>query len=1420
MQVIPGEFETAIKRGYAIEGKSIVVAEWNYNKIFNVTVTNPPDDQNWILNKEYFTPQSVVSGFRPNSGIFYGITDESYTDGSITGLDANRYYTIDSVNKYKYWVCPTPSAINPPGVDVGSIVPSDYPVDRGTLLLDYGQFLNMNKVTATFNLGPVPNDWSLWLFEQTSNDWIEINNPTINEITGKAEIWWDGTSWVEEQQLNETVYQHISKIKLEVRALAEPNKRLQVVEVSGRREIEMTERTEEYSINASMDAQDFIFPVGRMSANDGSVTFNNTDLKMNHQDQTSDFYGALVGWCQYRTYVQYDLTPWGGVDEYNVRTSTMYANDYQQNNEWQYTVELFDVLKILQTIDCPALLIEQQSLARVIATLLDMVGIDTYSFEFEDWDRTNTVEYFWTDGTEKVFDVLSRLVQSFQAALFVDEDGVIKLITRNEYTPQAGEEPVWTFRGAKEGLDLPDIIQLDKKYALQVNKVNVKYTKRQVKVDDLDIAEQPLTSTVWEGSDAIVLRGAPLTRSLLAEDLVFLPYRIIDGPDAFTPHGCTLSVSADHAPPGSFGTTKSGKLQVAGSPSKMYMESIMIPASSVGKMHAACYVWMTSSVSDQFSVSVNWFDEAKAYISTSDHLVSVAAGSWQKIETVYDVPENAKYCTLVPELRGSPTQTWYFDGTQLNPDGYEDNWDIWISSSKAETWPYTGKVNIDGEIIEYNGKSYAWWDWSEGSPVYREEMIYSSDEKKALDRKSYQSWSAASQDPTKPIIGGVSTDPTKQNHFVGRLRPKTRDFDQSGQRKFHPNNQGLGWYTMDFWTGKSNSWGFPGKYFTPGGNRYNLDNLKDWNKRVNWTECQSRVTINESVATIDNATNNSAPDHATHATVLVKDHGDTEFREMGTRLRIRGGTKGRAIIPFYMTDAVGYDNINSPITEVFNATRCYIVNVCTTEYCESVDRTRNEISVEYKNGDTLYKVYSGGQGGNAGKLQIEADKWYDIELVFRDGQGEILEGGGFYGARPAIEVYVDGAYTDTWYPTSEWSIRPTSLIGIGAKDTTIVDFEYLYGSTTTNKGRFTYPDSVFDVNTLQLPAGENVERSIELPIGNDWLGSGVVSFATWGADATISDLRIQQYNSKNQVTLSGTAGLTLKPNQRMTFELDDILPLHGILKIKYTATNPISVCIEFSKSRVFEYGIDDEPIPPAEDFYDRVKSGYFSSKFEGILYTPQKYSGTQYSSYNITTPIFLNYFYEDFGSIVHEIRDFNVDLDTSPAKGISVYSSNQNSKVIDFKYNPVKGIFTLVNTSHRDEIINGTEQIDDSNSIDQALLLYGYVLEDKGEATETVSNDLSILRHGVIAQDLDASWIFSKEEAQSLGKWITDHWADSMDVILLDTFCSTIIQIGDKVNIYYPNANIDEAWIFVVTDKSLVFGANGLTTSVTVRRVR
>lgn len=1421
MKDIDSFLETAILRGYAIPGSLKVIAEWNYNALFNITPVNEPDDTGWVLNKQYFPATSVGDQLRPSSGIFYAITDEAFTDSSSLGLDANRYYAVDEINKYKYWICPTPSSQEP---NPSTLLPdsfdiqTDFSVSRGTLVIDYGQFVHINKLSVTFNLGPMPSDWSFFVFEQTANDWIEIDNPTINAITGKSEVWWNGTSWVESQQLSQTIYQRISKVKLEVRSLAESNKRFQVVELSGRREVDMTSRVQDYYINTSMDDQNYLYPVGRMSANDGKVTFNNNDLALNGEDPSSDFYGALVGWCQYRTYVGFDLTEWGGSSNYLMRTGTMYANDFQQINEYEYQVELFDIFKILQTIDCPALLIENQSIARIIATILDMVGVDNYSFEFSDFDTTNTVKYFWTDGTEKVFEALDKLMKSHQAALFVDDNGVIRLLTRDDIIPDAGETAAWVLKGEKEGLDLPDIIHLKKKYAIQLNKVNIKYTKREAKTDAADIREQPLTSQVWQADNTVVLRAAPLIRDLLAEEKSYVKNFTFDGANAdgtivwdWTTQNCTLTQSNDHAFEGYY----SGRIVPNGSSPSVSIQSSKVNAPQSGTLHVTGKFWFTINVTNNFSLSVNWYDANQNYVSTSDTWVSVTAGAWREIAYDINVPNsNIKYATVSPTLRGTPTQIWYADWILAHPAGYIDHWDIWVTPDRAKTWPYKGKVNINGETIEYDGKHYGWWEWTTGVPIYRETHVLNDDERKALDRKSYNSYSLGG------VSGGVSSNPTYQNAFSGRLNVIKRDVEGDGQKKFHPVKQRYGWYTMDMWCQGSNSWGFPGKFFTPGGNQYNLDNLKNWNTKVNWTECQSRITVANSILTVDNVTNNSAPGKPSHATVATIDMGDTEYREIGTRLRLRKNTKGQAIIVLYPTDRVGWDNDNPSTSEIFNTNRCYVINVFSTEYCDSKNRAVNEITVQYKNGASLSRVYSGGQvGGNEGKVKIDYDKWYDIEIVYRDGAGENLEGGGFYGARSAIEVYVDGAFVETFYPTTEGSIRPTSLVALGARDTSIVDFEYIYATTTTSKGRMIYSDNdMFDAHTFTLEAGTDVYQNILLP-RPDWMGEGVMSFATYGVDATIKDIEVINYEFTSSKKLIGSTPVTLKKDQRLQYQLDDILPFPVQLRIKYTATNPISVCLEYSQVRNYPYGIDNEPVPPPNAYYDILKGGFVSTKANEMFFTPQRYFNSQYLSHNVTTPIYLSYFYDDFGSIAHEVRDFEVDFDPAPAKGVSVYSSNPNSKVVGQKYNPVKGYFTLANTSHRDEIINGTEELDDSNSIDYSLMMYGYVLEEKGDETEEVKNELSIRRHGVISEDLDADWIFTKDEAKALGRWIVDHWGESMDTIEIETFCSIFLEVGDKINVHYPNANINPDWYYIVAGKSLTYDDEGLSFNVTVRRV-
>jgi hypothetical protein len=269
--------------------------------------------------------------------------------------------------------------------------------------------------------------------------------------------------------------------------------------------------------------------------------------------------------------------------------------------------------------------------------------------------------------------------------------------------------------------------------------------------------------------------------------------------------------------------------------------------------------------------------------------------------------------------------------------------------------------------------------------------------------------------------------------------------------------------------------------------------------------------------------------------------------------------------------------------------------------------------------------------------------------------------------------------------------------------------------------------------------------------------------------------------------------------------------------ITYTSTNDLSVCWETTSQENFPYNNEHWITPPGHSFYDLSKNGYLSNKQDYLAM-----GKPLYPVFNQGTTVidgrFL--FSDDFGALVHEVRDFEIDYDVKPVKGARVYISNNKVRLISHTYNPEKGIFTLANASNRDEIVNGTEEITETQSIDHILMLYGYILEDKGEKTKEIKNDSSIRRYGPISITIEADWIFNEAEAEVLGEWIIEHWSDPMDTVTLEVFSNTFSQIGDKVNIIYPNANILSTWLYIVSERTVSFDEEGITTTVTLRRVR
>jgi hypothetical protein len=326
----------------------------------------------------------------------------------------------------------------------------------------------------------------------------------------------------------------------------------------------------------------------------------------------------------------------------------------------------------------------------------------------------------------------------------------------------------------------------------------------------------------------------------------------------------------------------------------------------------------------------------------------------------------------------------------------------------------------------------------------------------------------------------------------------------------------------------------------------------------------------------------------------------------------------------------------------------------------------------------------------------------------------------------------------------------------------------------------------------------------------------VLSFSS-GASATITSLKIKGGTGQTPTVTKQVGPITVAANTRVTLDLNELVVDPTGVDFVYTSSQELSVCWEYTTQRNFPYDVDMYISPPNTFYYDIAKGGYLSTKLTNLAYNRPIYPVYTEGSM-IVDSRFL--FMDDFGATVHEVRDFSVDYDVKPAKGVRVYVSNNKVRLVDQTYNPEKGIFTLANASHRDEIVSGTEEIDESNSIDHVLMLYGYILEDKGEKTKEVKDVNSIRRYGPVSINLEADWIFNEAEAEALGAWITEHWADPMDTVTLTVFSNTFSQIGDKVNLVYPNANILSDWLYIISERTSVFDSDGLTTTVTLRRVR
>ena len=246
----------------------------------------------------------------------------------------------------------------------------------------------------------------------------------------------------------------------------------------------------------------------------------------------------------------------------------------------------------------------------------------------------------------------------------------------------------------------------------------------------------------------------------------------------------------------------------------------------------------------------------------------------------------------------------------------------------------------------------------------------------------------------------------------------------------------------------------------------------------------------------------------------------------------------------------------------------------------------------------------------------------------------------------------------------------------------------------------------------------------------------------------------------------------------------------------------------------------EEVVRPDQSTYlDKRTGAYTSGQWEAhTMPTTFKRTANAREKQN-----YADFYYNEFGPVMHETREMNVEFEKSPVLHSRLYMTNDyDAKCPEYQGTPFGAKFILCNSSRKFAILNGEDKLpyDHESTVPQHLMVYGRVVFQEDDETHTVQNLDSVTRRGVVEVSFDSKWLQSKSAAEALGAWIVKNWSGGNDELAITAFGNPLFQLGDVVSVHAPEKDIDRA-----THKYFVVGirnsfSEGLATNLTLRRAR
>jgi hypothetical protein len=469
-------------------------------------------------------------------GPFYSpVTSIIQNPTSIVGspdLPALKNAAASSDSSFKYFVSDSSFP------ELAAVYSKDIPVNK--LVIKLNTSITTPSISIAINGSTVSVDGSTTIAMPKNSD---------NVCTGVLVLYWTGSAWTKtkwsvmpeftdagsltkftslnrisisqvSQQINPYFASYISSSNF-----TDDTSRMQVVEISPRLEIDLSNFTEEMAVEKSLDEKSTNLPISGINSNTGSITLsgipivNNNSIVPIFSSQNNETPTVLSGMLRkgIKLYLGYKVSDYSiqssgtvsGLSAY-IPAGVFYSDNWNESDIKTINIQGYDIVRYLQSLPASDYVVNGKTSFDTISDILDLSGFTDYDHDSlyqvcNDQAAPFDLYYYsvYSKDTTLVGS-MNELLTPYQIAAYVDEYGIIKFKSLNSILTNKSSQ-----------MTLMDANILEGGYSIsnkpRPGKISIKYTQPKTKqspsvksVQSTSIADSPslvyITSNdiLWE----------------------------------------------------------------------------------------------------------------------------------------------------------------------------------------------------------------------------------------------------------------------------------------------------------------------------------------------------------------------------------------------------------------------------------------------------------------------------------------------------------------------------------------------------------------------------------------------------------------------------------------------------------------------------------------------------------------------------------------------------------------------------------------------------------------------------------------------------------------------------------------------------------------------------------------------------------